>query len=163
MVLIACALNPVPVSLTDLALITNIHDDALRQAVAELQRLYLVPKPRLIADLERFDLNVNVASLVRTVTAGSEDARQIEGAIRQLSAEVMMRGQHRRDVLQYLRQGVALAKAGDHVRAEEVLKSGLEVHLNEADILGQLGWHTRNGRPGRAWPTRASSSLAQLT
>ena len=140
LVLIACALNPVPVSIPDLRLITNQDEEALIGALAELQRLYLVPKPKLIESMERFDLNVNVASLVRRATADSAEYREVEAAVRQLSDDVMAGGRIRRDVLQYLRQGVALAKSNEPLKAEEVLRAGLIAHPNEADILGQLGW-----------------------
>jgi len=146
----------VPVSLTDLRLITNLTEDVLLAAVDELQRLYLVPKPRLIEQMERFDLNLNVAALVRTVTANGPEYREIEAAIAQLSQDVVARGRQRQDVLQYLRQGVALARAGDYPKAESVLQAGLLAHPNEADTLGQLGWlYSR-------WPPRARRADARI-
>jgi tetratricopeptide (TPR) repeat protein len=156
LVLIAASLNPVPVSLIDLRLITNLTDDVLLAAVDELQRLYLVPKPRLIEQVERFDLNLNVAALVRTVTTNTPEYREIEGAIAQLSQDVVARGRQRQDVLQYLRQGVGLARAGEQDKAESVLQAGLTAHPNEADILGQLGWLYSRWRPR---PRRADARV----
>jgi hypothetical protein len=148
-VLVACSINSGPVSWAEIRELTGLGEDAIRASIDELQRLFLVPSPRLIEDVERFDLNYNTRTLVRELTSGTELFRRIAGAADAVSGEAYASRRRREAVSQFIRQAIFLAKADDYIKAEGTLHAGLQQFPNEPSLLGQLGWLYRQWRPAQ--------------
>ncbi len=155
-VLITCALSPFSVSVSELSEITRLTQDDLLEAIADLQRHYLVPAPELLEGTPRFTLNVNVQSLVRAVTANTPVHREIYNAIAQLSDPKIAGERRRADVEAAIRQAIVSHRRGDQEGAEAVLTVGLERHPNNADLLAQLGWLCMRWTPT---PRRAEARM----
>jgi tetratricopeptide (TPR) repeat protein len=147
--LLACAVSDGPVSLAEIQAVTGLTDDQARGAIDELQRLFLVPKPKLIEDVERFDLNLNTRVLVRTQMAAENPDlyRKVEGGFRALSGDLALAPQRLARIGAFIRQAVGLVKQNRHDDALKTLEAGLAAYPNDPDLLGQLGWLYRVWKP----------------
>lgn len=145
--LVACTVADDPVSLAEIQAVTGMSDDTARSAVEELQRLFLVPRPRLIEEVERFDLNLNTRRLVRARTADTDLYRRVEAGFRALAGDLLSSPQRRLKIGGYIRQAVGLVKQDRHAEAEKTLQAGLAEYPNDPDLMGQLGWVYKAWKP----------------
>jgi len=143
-VLLACALWPGPVSLSDIQAATALKSDGVQSAVTELQQLFLVPRPRLIQDVPRFDLNLNTRQLVLETEADSERKRRIESATKALVGKLQSTFRQHNRISEFVRQAVTLVVTDKHSEAEATLKAALKEYPENPDLLGQLGWVYKN-------------------
>jgi len=161
-VLVASAVGNWPVSFAEIRELTGLGEETIREAIAELQKLFLVPTPRLIEEVERFDLNLNTRLLVREVTRGSELHRRIEAASHAVSGNTFASRRQREAVQAYARQAVFLSRQGDHENAEKTLESGLGEFPNAPSLVSQMAWVYRQWKPtrrvadAREWYQRAA-------
>ena len=63
-VLLACCINRSPSTIEDISVITGLKRDIVIGAVEEIKRLFLLPKPTIIKEAPRFDVNINTRSVV---------------------------------------------------------------------------------------------------
>lgn len=145
--LVACAVGDDPVSLAEIQAVTGMSDDAARTAIEEMQRLFLVPIPRLIEEVERFDLNLNTRTLVRSITANTDLCRRMEAGFRALAGDILSSPQLRLKIDGYTRQAVGLVKQDRHIEAEKTLQAALAEYPNHPDLMGQLGWVYKTWKP----------------
>jgi hypothetical protein len=74
-VLFAGCICPGQVSFAEIEAVTGLSSDVIAAALQGLQRLFLVPKPRLIEGEQRFEINFNTTALVREVYGSSDQYR----------------------------------------------------------------------------------------
>src|SRR5262249_17568141 len=79
-VLLAACVESGAVSFPELEAVTGLPTDQVISALGELQRLFLIPKPRLIEGEQRFDVNLNTKSLVKRVMSSTDVFRRVEAA-----------------------------------------------------------------------------------
>lgn len=146
-ILLACCLSEGSVSVPELEAITGFESEKVTSGVRELQRLFLMLWPKYIEGVERFDVNLNIRTLVRKVMGNSDAARRILGALRTLSGEQESSVLLRRKIRGFVRQALVLAGAGHQGQAEATLQEGLRRYANDADLLGQTGRLYKNWQP----------------
>lgn len=146
-VLLACSLYDGAASIADIAVATNMPQKKVLVAVSELQTLFLVPKPRLIENEPRFDLNRNTRKLVLEVEGETDLARSIEKCIAAVTQKLQTTPVQRIKINQYVRQAISLVKLDKHVDAETTLKGGIEAFPESAELHGALGWVYKNWAP----------------
>jgi hypothetical protein len=151
-VLLAACVSSGPSSFPELVAVTGLGEEGLSSALAELQRLFLVPKPRLIEGEQRFEANVNTRALVIAVFSGSDMFRRVEAAHKAVSGDLPRGG--RGDVAAIVRQAVLHVRNREREKAEALLLRGLERHPNDPDLLGVLGWVYRYWEPRRITDAR---------
>ena len=136
-ILLSAAIWPGPVSFAEIEGMTGASAEAVTAALQELQKLFLVPKPRLIGGEERFELNVNTRSLVRDAYGSSDDYRRIQTAQKTISSGVPKTG--RVAVGALIRQAMYSLRVFKYQESEELLLKGLATHENNPDLIGVLG------------------------
>ncbi len=152
-VLIAACFYSASVSFAELKAITGLGDSALMDSLSQLQGLFLVPKPTLIEGEARFEINVNIRTLVRETERKSEFYRSIEAAFKSVSGALPRVG--RGDIAALIRQAVLLVKNGEEQQAEALLLRALEIYPNDPDLMGVLGFVYRRMQPPRYTDARA--------
>lgn len=147
--LVAASIPNVPVTQTELEFVTERTTEEVDLALGELQRLFLVPKPRLIENAERFQLDYNTRALVRRVAAEQypTTVQKVRAAYRAVSGEAGGAALRQRRASEYNRQAVFMMKSGDQERAEQTLLAGLDTLPEEASLVGQLAWLYKSWRP----------------
>lgn len=138
-VLLACCLNRMPLSVEEITVITGINREVVLTAVNEIERLFLLPKPTVIKEAPRFDVNINTRSLVIEVMKDSELYKKVNVNVRRLSGEIQMSGKRKAEISEYLKHSSTLMELGLFGEAEDVLKEGLKKNQEDPDILAQLG------------------------
>ena len=138
-VLLGCSLYPGSASLPEIRVITALSEANCQEAIAELQNLFLVPRPRLIEDVPRFALNTNTRRLVVDVLGNSDLATRIGNSIDALIGNVPASLDQRRRIGQFIQQAVSQGKLGEHKAAEDTVLQALEIYPENADLHGQLG------------------------
>ena len=115
-VLIAACFYSASVSFPELKAVTGLGDSALMDSLSQLQGLFLVPKQTIIQGEARFEINVNIRTLVRETERKSELYRSIEAAFKSVSGALPRVG--RGDIGALIRQAVLLVKNGEEQQAE---------------------------------------------
>ncbi len=146
-VLVAACVSTGPVSFAELQAVTGLSQDIVTDALRQLQGLFLVSKPRLIEGESRFEINVNVRSLVLETNAKSELLNRAIAAHKAIAGELPRA--RRADVGAIIRQAVFMMKSGDDEPAEQFLNRALVQFPNDPDLLGVLGWIYRKWNPPR--------------
>ncbi len=137
-VLIAASINEEPVSFAELVAVLSFSEERVFDALAELQTLFLVPKPRLVEGEQRFALNANTRKLVQLVEGSSDLYQRIKVASKALAGEVPEVG--RGVVSTLLRQAYLLTNSGKLPDAESLLLSALVKYPHTPDLEGFLGF-----------------------
>ena len=136
-ILIACCLPDGPLSFAEIQNITGLSERRIGENLDELQQLFLVSSPRLIEDVQRFDVLANTRTLVRTVYAHTDQYRRLKEAYERI------RGQQdigaRRDIGVYIRQASAQQALQQDEEAERTIKGALDRYPNHPDLIAQLG------------------------
>ena len=150
--LLCACLSVGPVSFSELESITGFTKPRLRTAIAEMQRLFLVPKPRLIEGEERFDVNVNIRALVTKVLEGTDTYRRAKSATDAVRGRLPYSDRGKTGAV--IRQAVFLIKANEFLKAEETVKAALKIEPNNPDLVGALGYVYKCFRPRRLTDAR---------
>ena len=151
-VLLAACIGSGPISFAELTAVTGLREGQLVAALAELQRLFLVPKPRVIEGEQRFEVNFNTRALVRRELESSDLYRRVEAAHRAVSGTLPNVG--RGAVAAIVRQAVLHVRNKELARAEELLLQGLEKYPHHVDLIGVLGWVYKSWQPRRVTDAR---------
>jgi Coatomer epsilon subunit len=164
-VLLAGCICPGQVSFPEIEAVTGLSSDVITAALKELQRLFLVPKPRLTEGEQRFEINFNTRALVREAYVPSDQYRRLEDAYRIRSEGVSKIG--RGNVKAIIRQAIFLLKTSKHREAEQLLQNALLKYPNDPDVIGILGLVYKAWSPPRvtdarekfirAWQLKSSS------
>jgi len=161
-VLITATICPHAISFTEIESISGLSADAVTAALKELQKLFLVPKPKLIQGEQRFEINVNTRSLIRD-SYGSDDLyKRYEAACRTISEGVPSAGKGAIGAI--IRQAVFLERGHQFPEAEQLLLNALEKYASNPDLTGVLGklyksWNRitdARERFKRAWQLKCS-------
>lgn len=152
-VLLAACFYPNAVSFEELKAITGHDGNSLTDSLSQLQGLFLVPRPKLIEGEARFEINVNVRALVQETEGKSELYRAVEAAYKSVSGALPRVG--RGDIGALIRQAVLLVKNGEEQHAETLLQRALDLHPNDPDLIGVLGFVYRRMQPPRYTDARS--------
>jgi len=168
-VLMAACVSPRALSTDEFAAIVDLSKERLTAALQQLQRLFLVPKPRLIEGEQRFEINSNTRTLVIELDGTSDQYRRIESAYKAVSGQ-LPRGHT--DVAALIRQAVLRVKSKDQEGAADLLIKGLNKFPDHPDLKGVLGWvYTRAHPPNltdarecfkRAWELKTTKTEAYV-
>lgn len=144
LVLLIAAHYNAPVSTAEITVAAGreLNLDRVQNSLAELQKLFLVPRPRIVEDIPRFTLNQNTRDLVLDVMRDRNPDlfEKIDAAVRATSGNATASRRDRLVVGNYIRQAVSLVKLDRHREAEQTLKKGLESIPETPDLYGHLGW-----------------------
>ena len=151
-VLIAACIRQGPVSFAELEALTGLSEDRITGSIGELQRLFLVPKPRLIEGEQRFDVNVNTRGLISKVMQSSDLYRRVTAAERAVSGGLPKTG--RGEVASLIRQSVFLVRNQKQEEAEKLLSAALEKYLNDPGLTAFLAWVYKAWVPVRVTDAR---------
>lgn len=151
-VLVAACVCPGAVPFTLIEEMTGFSADRVAQALNELQKLFLLPKPKLIEDEQRFEVNLNTRALVRECYGSSPEYRKIAETYSIISRGVPETA--RGDVGASIRQAFFLSRANKSPDAEKTLLAALGRKPNNPDLLGVLGRVYQEWRPPRITDAR---------
>jgi hypothetical protein len=151
-VLVAACVAPGPVSFPEIEAVTSLGETDVVGALGELQRLFLVPKPRLIEGEQRFEANVNTRMLVRAVLGLSDLYRRVETAHKTIAGRLPRVG--RGDVFAIIRQAILHVRNHETGKAEALLLRALEKFPNDSDLHGVLGFVYKCWTPRRTTDAR---------
>ncbi len=143
-IVLACCASGDPVSLPEIQAATGLPETAVANDLPSIQNLFLVSKPRLIENVQRFDTNLNTRALVLSLYEGKEALRRIQEGLAAIRGTSETK---RSDVTAYIRQASALERLDKLRDAEAVLRAGLETLPSNADLIGQLGVLYARWRP----------------
>ena len=148
-VLLACCINRVPTTVSDLEAVTRLPQSEVLKAKDELSKLFLVPSPTIIEGVPRFDVKPNTRLLVIDVMSSYGSFADIQSAFKNLHGEIISSGKRRADVRAYQRQVVANIDTNRQYEAEKLLlDKALVEYPSDPDLLGQLGWVYLHWQPG---------------
>jgi NB-ARC domain len=153
-VLLAACVSRHSVSFAEIEAVTGLSEENLTSAVAGLQRLFLLPKPRLIEGEQRFEVNLNTRALVTKVMQTSDLYRRVLAAEKAVSTDVRLVRKSRGEVGAIIRQAVFQVKNNDMTRAEFLLNSALEKYVNDPDLIAFLAWTYKAWDPPRVTDAR---------
>ena len=125
-------------------------------AVDELQRLFLIPRPGVIEGLHRFSLNSNTKSLILSIMEGTPEIAKFKQNLRSLSGESYRDMEKRKSVGSLIRQASALIRDKDSTAAELIIQAGIKKLGEDPDLLGALGWVYKCHTPPRIADARAN-------
>jgi len=137
-VLIAASVGDDPVSFAEIESILQISEDRILVALNELQTLFLVPKPRIVEDEQRFELNTNTRKLVRAVEGGTDQYGRIEAKAKAIHGELPDVGRGLVGAL--IRQAFLLFNSGRKQEAEQLLLQAADKYPQAADLQGFMGF-----------------------
>lgn len=156
-VLIASCISPSAISFAEIESVSNLSRETVASAIRELQKIFLVPKPKLVEGEQRFDVNLNTKSLVRDLYGSDDIFRRIEGIYKSLSGNISKNA--RESIGAIIRQAFFLQK--DHkLDAENLLLQAIWKYPGEPDLYGVLGRIYKNWNPPRIIDAREAFKRA---
>jgi tetratricopeptide (TPR) repeat protein len=155
--LAAACFKPGTTTFLELQAATGLSDESMSEALLNLQRLFLVPKPSLIEGEQRYNVNINTRILVRKVFGGTELWRRTEAAYKAIAGELP---RARGEIGAYIRQALFLTRNNEHEKAEELLQLALKKAPNDPDLTGFLGGVYKNWNPSRVTDARETYKRA---
>lgn len=111
-----------------------------QDAVSDLQRLFLIPRPGIVEGIPRFTLNSNTKALVLQVMETNSELLRLRQNVRAVSGGSYRDTAKRKSVGAYITQASAFIKIGDCKTAEKTIKAGLDEMGEDPDLVGALGW-----------------------
>lgn len=151
-VLLSACISSDAVSFAEIEAVTGLSSEGVSSALQELQRIFLVPKPKLVEGEQRFDVNLNTKSLVRDVFGSDDVFRRIEGVYRSLSGTLPRNA--RDDIGAIIRQGIFFQKSGKLIEAEKLLLQAIQRYPGDSDLYGVIGRLYKSWRPARITDAR---------
>ena len=159
-VLLACALFGGYVSLEEISFVTELSEDKCRDAIEELQGLFLVPKPHVVRDLPRFILNVNTQRLVEEVYGDSDSAKRMRTMVHALQGKTQGSYESRELLARFIRRADRYVAQGNNEAAQATLTTAIDRFPQYADLYGKLGWLFKSWRPIRYTDARNAFQTA---
>jgi hypothetical protein len=130
-----------PVSLEELRRVTGRSRDDIEASLAELYRLFIIPKARLIDGAERVSVEANARSLVLD-WAGTQlpmASQKLQAAWQTIAKSTKRTSGLSGETSSIVRRSEALMAEGDYLAAERGLGSGISQRENDGALHGQLG------------------------
>jgi tetratricopeptide (TPR) repeat protein len=146
----ACVAND-EISFSDIEAITSLPSYKVTNALQELQRLFLVPKPMLIRGNNLFRVNINTRKLVRELMASDDSYRrskQAYDAIRR-GIPAFQKG----NIGAIITQAIVLSRSGRGNESEALLKEAIGKFVNP-DLYSVLGVVYKIATPPRITDAR---------
>jgi tetratricopeptide (TPR) repeat protein len=144
-ILIAASFGRGAPSFLELGAITGFKEEEVTVALSELQRLFLMPHPRLVEGDERFVVNANTGSLVRQVYGGDDEFKRLERAYHACRGSYPAAASGVRTP--YIRQATLLVRGDEHEKAEVILKQALTRLPEDPGFTAFLGWVYKSWKP----------------
>jgi len=138
-ILLACCLNRSSSTTEDLMVITGLKKEMVYQSMESIGKLFLMPKPTVIKEVPRFDVNVNTRNLVKEVMHDTDIYQNLSTNVKRLAGELQMTGKRRFEISEYIRHSATLMKLNRFPEAEDILKKGLTKFPEDPDLLAHLG------------------------
>jgi len=157
-VLFTACVCPANASFPEIEEVTGLSRETITRSLQELQRLFLVMKPKLIEGEQRFEVNINTRALVYDVYGGTEQFRRIEDAHKTISGQMERVG--RGEVSAIIRQGIFLLRVSKHKEAEQLLVNALSKYAGNPDLFGVLGVVYKAWKPARLSDAREKFNRA---
>jgi tetratricopeptide (TPR) repeat protein len=151
-VLFAACICSGAVSFSEIEAVTGFAPQLVTTALQELQKLFLVPKPRLIEGEQRFEVNINTRALVRDVYGTSDQYRRMVQAYKTISKGVRHDGAGELGAI--IRQAMFFLRAGRHEDAENLLLKASERYQSNPSLMGILGLVYKAWSPPRLTDAR---------
>ena len=151
-ILLTASICPHAASFAELESISGLPTDAVTAALQELQRLFLIPKPKLIEGEQRFDVNLNTKALIRELYGSDDTYRRIQDACKTIHKGVpeKLRGA----IGAIIRQALFLERADKREEAERLLLNALDKYGSNPDLNGVLGKIYKSWHPPRTTDAR---------
>jgi len=149
LVLLAFSVLDRPASAVEAKAVAGLTWPKWNEAVSELQRLFLVPRPGIIEGLPRFSMNSNTKSLVLQVMQGRLELKRVREAVTAMTGKVYQDIGRRSQIGAVVSQAAGLVRSGEYVTAEATISKGLERFPQDPDLLGAMGWVYKNWKPPR--------------
>lgn len=137
LIVLGACVSPGAISLPELEALTDIPRDKIVAELNDIQNLFLMSQPRLIEEVERFDVNLNTRYLVQKVFEGSDLMARILDRRRRMSDEA--KASHLPALAPYIRQAISLGRLNQFDEAEKTLQAARQQWPSNADLLGELG------------------------
>jgi tetratricopeptide (TPR) repeat protein len=157
-VLFAACVCSKNVSFPEIEEVTGLSSGTITKALQELQRLFLVMKPKLIEGEQRFEVNINTRALVHDVYGSTDRFRRILDAHRVISGQIENVGKG--NVAAIIRQALFLLRGSKHTEAEQLLVRALEKYPSNSDLYGVLGVVYKAWKPVRISDAREKFTRA---
>ncbi len=151
-VLMAASICKNAISFVELEAITGYSSKIITESLNELQRIFLVPKPRIIEGEERFEVNVNTKMLVREVYGHFDRYRNMEAACQIVNEGYKTNGNV--DINAILRQVSFLNKDFKFQESEQLLLNALEKYHSNPEIICALAELYCSWKPPRTTDAR---------
>ncbi|MGC1492781.1 MAG: hypothetical protein WA798_15535, partial [Candidatus Acidiferrum sp.] len=145
--LLCACLSKGPTSFAELEALTGFPKQRLQIAIAEMQKLFLVPKPRLIEGEERFDVNLNTRSLVLKAFEATDAFRRAKAAVESSGGRLPYAAKGQTGGI--IREVVFLVRTGEFLKAEDLLRASLKSQPNNPDLTGAMGYLYKCWKPTR--------------
>jgi hypothetical protein len=152
-VLDICSLAGQPMTLSHLAAVANRTEASVASAIDELQRMHLVPAADGSSGIPSFQVNGNLALLVRTAPAFPDRWQRYENALTAVSGGTFT-DSHQSTVRDRLRLAVLQIGAESPIEAERTLQGALITCPDDPRLFGLLGTVYARFRPRRAVDAR---------
>lgn len=157
-VLCAACVAKGAVSFPELEAILGISSERLISGITELQKLFLAPKPRIIENEQRFELNINTKLLVKEVHGDTELYKRVDAACRTISGEIRQKSTNQIGAI--IRQSLFNVRAKKMGEAELLLINALKIFPSDTDIIGVLGLVYKSWVPTRLTDAREQFARA---
>ncbi len=157
-VLCAACVAKGAVSFPELEAILGISSERLISGITELQKLFLAPKPRIIENEQRFELNVNTKLLVKEVHGDTELYKRVDAAYKRISGEIQQKSSNQIGAI--IRQSLFCVRAKKMTDAELLLVNALKKFPSDTDIIGVLGLVYKSWVPTRITDAREKFTRA---
>ena len=123
--LLAFSVLDEPATSAEAKAITGIPWEKWNDALSELQRLFLIPRPGIIEGLHRFSLNSNTKSLVLFNMAGTPEITKYKENLRNISGESYRDSEKRKSIGIIIRQASVFIREKDCGTAESIILAGI--------------------------------------
>lgn len=159
-VLEAIAIAGRAVTLEDIAVLTAFNEQIVSASVDELRQLYLLTAPALEEEIPRFQVNGNLAILVRRELADTPREKELTAAYRALEGEEPALGQ-KTPIRDITRQARLLINGKRLSEAERLLQKAISDFPASSHLLALLGfvyieWNPRRTADARRQFERAA-------
>jgi len=136
-IVLACCIPGIPISLTEIQVITGRSLDQIISEMSSIQNLFLVSRPKLIDGEARFDVNMNMRRLIlntyQNVPTFSNLKKRYDGLLGRINIK------EKNNIASYNQKAVSFQRLGQHEEAEHLLLTALARYPNNPDLTAQLG------------------------
>jgi hypothetical protein len=152
--LLAFSVLDEPATSAEAKAITGLTWARWNDAVSELQRLFLIPRPGIIEGLHRFSLNSNTKTLVLSNMEGSPELAKFKQNLRNISGQSYFDSEKRKSIGSLIRQANANIREKSFITATQIIEAGIKKLGEDPDLIGALGLVYKCSIPSRVVDAR---------